>query len=121
MVPLHQLPAATAAALEQLVSMHGTGRASVKLQLREAAAEALRANQSEDLDVFIRLGRVVRRVVLGSDTAGRPRPEALSRSRTAGPLGCRVERGPCGPRGIVPPGASPMRRPVRWRSLRLAI
>ena len=46
--------------------MHEAGRASVKLQLREAAAEALRANQSEDLDVFIRLGRVVRRAVLGS-------------------------------------------------------
>jgi len=53
-VPLHQLPAATSAALEQLVATHESGRAAVKLQLRSAAAEALRANQSEDLDLFIR-------------------------------------------------------------------
>ena len=112
MVPLHQLPAATGAALEELVAMHEASRASVKLQLREAAAEALRANQSEDLDVFIRLGRVVRRAVLGSGwqgwpllaTAGRPRLELPSRFAQYGALWaaeCRVARGPLGPRSVA--------------------
>jgi len=111
-VPLHQLPAATAAALEELVAMDESGRASVKLQLREAAAEALRANQSEDLDVFIRLGRVVRRAVLGSGRAGHPRPEALSRLRTSGSglqSGAWAAWGP-----QCSPGVPPMRRPMRW-------
>ena len=35
--------------------MNETGRSTVKLQLRGAAAADLRANQSDDLDVFIRL------------------------------------------------------------------
>lgn len=34
--------------------MNETGRSTVKLQLRGAAAADLRANQSDDLDVFIR-------------------------------------------------------------------
>ena len=92
-VPLHQLPAATAAALEGLVAMNETGRASVKLQLREAAAEALRANQSEDLDVFIRLVSMLKRVVLGSCRAGHLWLEAPSCCRMAGPLGSRSEHG----------------------------
>ena len=123
MVPLHQLPAATGAALEELVAMHEAGRASVKLQLREAAAEALRANQSEDLDVFIRLGRVVRRAVLGSGWQGWPLlatlgsrcpPSRLAHGGALWAAECKVECGPLGP--WAPQcslGVSPMRRPMR--------
>ena len=42
-------------ARQGLVAMNETGRSTVKLQLRGAAAADLRANQSDDLDVFIRL------------------------------------------------------------------
>ena len=90
--------------------MHEASRASVKLQLREAAAEALRANQSEDLDVFIRLGRVVRRAVLGSGWQGWPLlatlgsrcpPSRLAHGGALWAAECRVERGPLGACGAA--------------------
>tara|TARA_B110001452_G_scaffold111518_1_gene92439 strand:- start:1566 stop:2429 length:864 start_codon:yes stop_codon:yes gene_type:complete len=54
-VPLHKLPGASADALEGLLAINPNARSAVKRQLRSAAADALRANQSEDLDDFIQV------------------------------------------------------------------
>jgi len=53
-VPLPKLPEASSARLAELLAINPTGFATTKLAVRQAAAEALRQNQSEDLDTFIR-------------------------------------------------------------------